>query len=535
MAISDASLRLAVKNIAAFGDTDVFPVPLEKHWFSDEPDIVFELLSKIREDYEAAFSSLPIFSSTELTNVGYFGFRSATQIEPLWNAYLLAATIEAASEIEASRQPKERVFSYRFAPDMSKGSLFASYGWRDFHQMGLQIAEKYQYVGVVDISDFYPRVYHHRLENVLRTVCKCKSEIVGVIDTLLRKLNSGNSFGLPVGGPASRILAEALLVRSDELLQLRKIEFLRFVDDYIIYGNTEDEVRSHILELSRILLDNEGLSLNRNKIRVYSIDEYVGQSVFADSTADLPKEEQQKRSFFSMHLRYDPYSETAEEDYESLKKAVKEHAVLSLLSHEIHKTPINIYSARQLVKATVFMDPDEKSLAVRGFSQQIEKLAPVFTTLARTFQKLKDDIEDDAAQSFFAAVRHLVTARQPLIGASGTLAFAIRILAIDKSRVAESALQEIFTSRELTPIIEREVIMAMGRRGANSWISDLKNRFGSMSRPWSRRALLAASYSLGDEGKHWRKSVKKHLPKHDQLLLDWISSKNNGTMWQIPL
>jgi hypothetical protein len=59
------------------------------------------------------------------------------------------------------------------------------------------LAEEYTHVGVVDISDFYSRIYHHRLENVLKTVCKGDGNTVKVIDTLLRKLNSGYSFGLP--------------------------------------------------------------------------------------------------------------------------------------------------------------------------------------------------------------------------------------------------------------------------------------------------------------------------------------------------
>jgi hypothetical protein len=119
------------------------------------------------------------------------------------------------------------------------------------------------------------------------------------------------------------------LIRTDKLLGFRKIEFLRFVDDYIIFGNSADEVLSAVHNLSRILLDNEGLSLNRNKTRIYPSGWYSQQSVFAGPNDHLPAAEKEKREFFKLHLRYDPYSETAEEDYESLKKAVKKHDVLN--------------------------------------------------------------------------------------------------------------------------------------------------------------------------------------------------------------
>jgi hypothetical protein len=55
--ISDQSLGLAIKNVAAFGDTDVFPAPIEKHWFGDEPVAVLGQLRKIRDNYTAAFNS----------------------------------------------------------------------------------------------------------------------------------------------------------------------------------------------------------------------------------------------------------------------------------------------------------------------------------------------------------------------------------------------------------------------------------------------------------------------------------------------
>ena len=325
------------------------------------------------------------------------------------------------------------------------------------------------------------------------------------------------------------------MIRADKLLEVRRIEFLRFVDDYIIFGQSEDDVHAAVHDLNKILLDNEGLTLNRTKTRIYPSNWYSQTSVFAGSNPNLPQKEREKREFFKVHLRYDPYSETAEEDYESLKLAVKKHDILGLLAYEIEKHPIDIYTVRQLIKAVVFMDHDEKTDAIFKLSGHLPKLAPVFTTLAKTFVRIRDDIRTDTANKFFAEIRRLIETRLPLIGASGTLAFAIRVLAVDPNPLAEATLQDIFNQPEITPIVEREVILAMGRRNANSWISNLRSRFSSIGSPWSKRALLASSYILGDEGKHWRNSAKKTLGEHDKLLLDWIAEKNNGESWQFPV
>ena len=68
---------------------------------------------------EQSIHSMPIESERLLQAVGYTGFRQGTQIDPIWNLYLLGMVILIGGEIEAGRIPpsKEVVFSYRFAPN----------------------------------------------------------------------------------------------------------------------------------------------------------------------------------------------------------------------------------------------------------------------------------------------------------------------------------------------------------------------------------------------------------------------------------
>ena len=118
------ALKLAVANIAHFGDTDIFPFPTENHLFHDLPDEVCKVLSEIDNDFDNALSRIPVLTSKNLSVVGYSGFRWGAQIDPLWNAYLLGLVISVAKDVELRRLPTDIVFSYRFAPDAITGSLF---------------------------------------------------------------------------------------------------------------------------------------------------------------------------------------------------------------------------------------------------------------------------------------------------------------------------------------------------------------------------------------------------------------------------
>ena len=47
MTVSEDNLRLAVRNVARHGDTDVLPFPLENHWLNDAEDTIVALLARI--------------------------------------------------------------------------------------------------------------------------------------------------------------------------------------------------------------------------------------------------------------------------------------------------------------------------------------------------------------------------------------------------------------------------------------------------------------------------------------------------------
>jgi len=90
-------------------------------------------------------------------------------------------------------------------------------------------------VATTDISDFYSRIYHHRLENALRAATTKTSHVKAIMH-LLSGWNGTESFGIPVGCAPSRILAEIVLADVDESLLANSVDFVRFNDDYRIFA-----------------------------------------------------------------------------------------------------------------------------------------------------------------------------------------------------------------------------------------------------------------------------------------------------------
>ena len=163
------AMKLAIKNVASFSDTDIFSSPLDRFPCHDMPEAVLSMLEDVHKGFEQYFSAQPPKNINALSPLGYTAFRWATQIDPLWNLYYLSIVLSIAETIEEQRLPvvENTVFSYRFQPDTVTGHLFIDSTWRLYKQAALEKSKHFSFVLLADVAEFYPRVAHHRLENEL--------------------------------------------------------------------------------------------------------------------------------------------------------------------------------------------------------------------------------------------------------------------------------------------------------------------------------------------------------------------------------
>jgi len=534
--VSDAILKLAVKNIAGFGDTDIFPFPIENHLFFDKPAEVVGLLQAIDRDFDGSLSTMPPLTAKELAAVGHSGFRQGTQIDSIWNAYFLALVVSIGENIEQRRAAANVVFSYRFKPDEKAGTIFdKSVGWQQFQLTAKALAGNHPFVLRCDISDFYSRIYHHRLENALQRAAPEQREIVNRIMALVAAISAGPSYGLPVGGPASRLLSELLLNGVDRLLNLEGIKFIRFVDDYLIFAESREAAHSALLRLSQLLLSNEGLSLQKAKTRILSAAEFATTSDFADSPEGESPDDAKARTFKRLRIHYDPYSPTAESDFKALAEELRKFDIVGMLGRELAKSRIDEGLTRRLLPAIKLLPESQQNDAVRSLLDSLDLLYPIFPSVMLLCRSLISVLTDKVQGALYAELRRLIQSDSYITQVPANLAFALRVLATDPSEETELLLAAIY-KKSSSMMIRRDVILIMSYRRADYWISNCRLTFATVT-GWEKRALLIASYVLGDEGKHWRDAVKNDQIPFDKLILEWTgqSKSRKGADWRVPL
>jgi hypothetical protein len=137
-----------------------------------------------------------------------------------------------------------------------------------------------------DISNFYDRLNLHRLECVLSSNPKIDKKIILQINELLLFWSGRDSYGIPVGSNASRILAEAALIEVDNFLLSHKVSYCRFVDDFRLFA--PDSATAHRwLALLVDRLSKEGLFLNTGKTEIKDVSAFREE---ADSGAESQDE-----------------------------------------------------------------------------------------------------------------------------------------------------------------------------------------------------------------------------------------------------
>jgi len=533
--VPDVALKLAVKNIASYGDTDIFPFPTENHIFYDKPEEICAVLREIDRDFEGSLVQMPVLTSKELATVGYNGFRQGTQIDPIWNVYLLALVATIGEDIEARRVPPSIVFSYRYRPDHDSGTFFdKAVGWPQFQAAARSEAEKHAYILRCDISDFYPRIYHHRLENALKRATE-KSDVVNRIRDLVSAIAAGPSYGLPVGGPAARLLSELLLNSVDRLLIAEGIKFIRFVDDYIVFAESRESSHSALIRLSELLLTNEGLSLQKTKTRILTASEFLATSDFAEPPNGESEDDARARTFRRLRIHYDPYSPTAAEDYQALADELSKFDIVGMLGRELAKSRIDEGLTRRLVAAIKLLPAPAQNDAMRSMLDSLDLLYPIFPSVMQLCRSLLKNLESSVATSLYTALRGLISRDSYITQVPANLAYALRVLATDSSEETELLFASIY-KKTSSMMIRRDLIVLMAYRRADYWLSNCRNSFATLT-GWERRALLIASYTLGDEGKHWRDAIRDEQTPFDKLVLKWASEskQRQGATWRVPL
>lgn len=266
----------AINNIIKEGTTDVelFKKPFEIKLLENN-----EIRQEIIENVTKAIEKCKL-EELRISKIGHVlvpkknlcDYRKCAWIDVIDEIKYLTLVLLIAKDIEAARDNKsnKRVFSYRLKTKSNDGYIFDNkYNYTSFKSRVLEKSKMKNKRIIVecDISNFYDRLNLHRLESTLLSIGKIDETVIKLLNDILLFWSNRDSYGLPVGSNASRILAEAALIEIDNYLVSKNIDFCRFVDDYRIFAKNASEAHKNLAILVE-RLNKEGLFLNFSKTNI---------------------------------------------------------------------------------------------------------------------------------------------------------------------------------------------------------------------------------------------------------------------------
>jgi protein-tyrosine-phosphatase len=338
------------------------------------------------------------------------------------------------------------------------------------------------------------------------------------------------SYGLPIGGPASRLLAELALNDCDQHLRNRGIQFCRYADDYCLFCDSKSSAYSLIVMLSNKLA-NDGLSLQKQKTRIVTSEEFAEMNRLLDPLPIDDPSATEEQKLLGVSIRYDPYSSTAVDDYEDLKSTISQIDIIGILSKEVGKVAIDQPVSKQAIEALKALDisMQEQALLILLDKENLLTLSPVFPTVMRAVRGLYLNLTADGQDHIDQALADVYHTGSHLLAVELNVSYFIQALALRHTTTKEKIVLALFERHPNNHYLRRQIILTMARWQRHYWLTDVKKGFKNATE-WERRAIIIASYRLGDEGEHWRKNNRRFWSSAEMLIRSWAADRAQANL-----
>ncbi len=315
---------------------------------------------------------------------------------------------------------------------------------------------------------------------------------------MLSRLSEGTSYGIPVGPPASRLLGEAVLIDVDSTLVSFGIDFMRFVDDFVIFADTANLAEYGLRVLGETLIQHHGLTLQPVKTNVLSAHEYLERYLTAHS-----EKEAQRRAVLDV-FGDDPYEATSYDDLdEDQKKELDAFNLSGMLSDALTESENVDYREVSFIlgRLSALQKPEQIPIVL----ENLERLYPVAHAVASFFSKFTALDEQTRHQIADALLNPILNDREAHPSEYYSI-WALSVFQPGSDWDHADKLIRIFRETS-SDAVRRYAALALAAVGTRAEAVALREYLPTGS-SLSRTAMLLATGKLGrDERKHLRQSL----------------------------
>jgi hypothetical protein len=513
--LSADSLDRGYQAVLHHGYSDFFPEPPEFEAVKKGWDKLRTILGGIDLTKYKPFKPVYAFAPKSKINL-----RPVTLLHPVDLVLYSSLVADLVEHIDDRRIPsgENRFFSFRLegAP---KGALYASSpSHAEFEAEKLRRSRDYidAYMGFADIADFYPRLYQHKVRGALDSCVESAPKLAaypGIIERLLRGVSSDNlSYGIPIGPAASRPLAEAALIDIDDALLSRGIDFVRYIDDFVIFAKTREKVEWALRILGELLDRHHGLSLHAAKTKVMRSSNFIKHALQSDSPEDIV--ESRFTKLIEDHF-YDEEERLLDELNSEERKALDAVDLEKILTEALDEDEIDYKKIAFILERLSSLERTDLVQIVLDHLPRLYPVAHAIHSFFRNIEPIELSTRQKSGRDLLAPILATDDEQAPEFYSI----WVLNLFGLNPAWNQAKSLGKIFREAQ-SQAIRRYAAFALSASGGRSEALSFKDSFQSSS-DLTRSALLQASRKLGkDERRHWIKRLQ--LSWFEDFLVEYI-------------
>ncbi|MEG4116328.1 reverse transcriptase domain-containing protein [Microcoleus sp. N9_B4] len=510
MKLDEKSIRWSLNHLIKYGDTDLFPKPVELDCLYE---IENEAVNKIKEidlgNYEYGASRRFIVPKDELS------YRTATQLDPLDNIILTAVIYEYGNLIENRRIPisEDKIFGYRFQPQGDWSLYNPNVSWLEFWKNCKKKSSNYKYAVYLDIADFYNQIYHHNIENQLIQSC-FPNQIKKWIMNLLESITVKVSRGIPVGPHSTHILGEMSLISVDNSLSMKGIDYCRYVDDIVIFCDDYTQGRVIVYQMAEILDKQQRLIVQKQKTKIYESEEFEAHC--QNMLQDRPINDFEEEILTVLRARssqnpYSPISLNALSLDEV--KVFDKNRIETILSDYLKEREPNFTRLRWLLRRLSQVGvPSAVDFCINHADELTPAISDICHYLVSVNNNYTGDWKNLGTKIFNLLNSDLIKSNEY---------FQMTLLSLfARKRLLNNSSSLISTYQSSPPTLRREILLSAYALNMGDWLRELKESYQGLD-TWSKRAFIIATKSLPVEERRFFLDHIKDGSVLNDLLIKW--------------
>ena len=511
MTLSKDSLEWSIDFLEKHSDGDIFPKILELSAIFAKKDEFIQLVEgKPLTEFKPKPCRRFIVPKDEIS------YRQATQLHPQDSILLSALIYQFGQGIEGRRLSADQVFSYRFLPSPDEGLYSSKTAWNDFWTTAYKKAINSTVILICDIADFYNQIYHHTVENQLGD-SGFPNQAIKWVKMLLESTTAGVSRGVPIGPHGIHLIAEASLIPIDNSMKSTGLDFIRYVDDIVIFCNSDRDSKTALSLVASTLDKQQRLMLQKHKTKFYDPKDF--QSLCKDMLEDRPIDENEDR-LLGIIRRYTggnpylsiTYNDIKPEDWEQFSDKI----VSGIIKEYLAKDEIDYIRLRWFYRRLAQVGhPGALDVSI----ENIPKLGPCLASICTYIASIQAIAPEQWKQLGEKLLSLLDTDE---ISSNEFFRLSILSLFTKNEHINHFAsLSKKFQHSD--PFARREIILSAKKNGAIDWLREQKESYPNMD-IWQQMGFIFCVFGFPKDEKKYFINRFNYDGPFDQTLSKW--SKN---------